>query len=155
MCRPLPHCYQTFVHISEYIVLVSLDRFTNVCMHAGEHAKVLMKFKSYSMKSWSLNCQALGFTQHKSRSTILIIFIVIVLVCLHKKSYHREFCIRNILVLQTKLKINNKLCRNWWYQKKNLVSFHSSPWFGMTRISGVMVSFSFLPDTEECPWGLL
>lgn len=50
LCRPLPHCYQTFVHISGYIVLISSDSFTNVWL-ATEHAKVLMKFKSYSMKS--------------------------------------------------------------------------------------------------------
>lgn len=100
LCRPLPHSYQSFVHISRYIVLISSDSFSNVRL-VTEHAKVLMKFKSYSMKSRSLNCQALGFTQHKSRSTILIIFIVTVSVCLHKKSYHKKFSIRNILVLKT------------------------------------------------------
>jgi len=50
LCRPLPQCYQTFVHISRYIVLISSDSFTNVWL-ATEHAKVLMKVKSYSMKS--------------------------------------------------------------------------------------------------------
>lgn len=50
LCGPLPHCYQTFVHISGYIVLISLDSFTNVWF-TTEHGKVLMKFNSYRMKS--------------------------------------------------------------------------------------------------------
>lgn len=50
LCGPLPDCYQTFVCISGYIVLISLDSFTNVGL-TTEHEKVLMKFNSYRMKS--------------------------------------------------------------------------------------------------------
>lgn len=80
-------------------VLISSDSFTNVWL-ACEPVEALMEFKSYNTKS-ILSCQALGFTQHKSRSTSLILFIVIISIYLHKKSYNKKFSIRNISVLKT------------------------------------------------------